>query len=216
VLGWISLVKRSSASSSLSSGPSPTDLAGTTSRWQIVVAGFLEHLRLDPLFAGSPASMVQYVTMIRRLNLSKFRHHLSALAGAALLAMWATGCGGDGAVQAVSKDIDVVALMEQLESTKSADRLNALIELGDGRENSAPALDAILEVLTSDKDAKVREMAAYVLLQMGEKSAKPAIATLKEAYAKEKNPTVKLNIVNAWNAIEPETSPSQGMKATGP
>ena len=39
---------------------------------------------------------------------------------------------------------------------------------------------------------------------MGEKSAKPAIATLKEAYAKEKNPTVKLNIVNAWNAIEPE------------
>ncbi|MEC7201226.1 MAG: HEAT repeat domain-containing protein, partial [Verrucomicrobiota bacterium] len=205
-----------SASSSLSSGPSPTDLAGTTSRWQIVVAGFLGHLRLDPLFAGSPASMVQYVIMIRRLNLSKFRHHLSALAGAALLAMWATGCGGDGAVQAVSKDIDVVALMEQLESTKSADRLNALIELGDGRENSAPALDAILEVLTSDKDAKVREMAAYVLLQMGEKSAKPAIATLKEAYAKEKNPTVKLNIVNAWNAIEPETSPSQGMKATGP
>ena len=59
-------------------------------------------------------------------------------------------------------------------------------------------------------------MAAYVLLQMGEKSAKPAIATLKEAYAKEKNPTVKLNIVNAWNAIEPETSPSQGMNATGP
>ena len=160
--------------------------------------------------------MVQYVIMIRRLNLSKFRHHLSALAGAALLAMWATGCGGDGAVQAVSKDIDVIALMEQLESTKSADRLNALIELGDGRENSAPALDAILEVLTSDKDAKVREMAAYVLLQMGEKSAKPAIATLKEAYAKEKNPTVKLNIVNAWNAIEPETSPSQGMNATGP
>ena len=160
--------------------------------------------------------MVQYVIMIRRLNLSKFRHHLSTLAGAALLAMWATGCGGDGAVQAVSKDIDVVALMEQLESTKSTDRLNALIELGDGRENSAPALDAILEVLTSDKDAKVREMAAYVLLQMGEKSAKPAIATLKEAYAKEKNPTVKLNIVNAWNAIEPETSPSQGMNATGP
>ena len=110
----------------------------------------------------------------------------------------------------------MVALMEQLESTKSAERLNALIELGDGRENSAPALDAILEVLTSDKDAKVREMAAYVLLQMGEKSAKPAIATLKEAYAKEKNPTVKLNIVNAWNAIEPETSPSQGMNATGP
>ena len=160
--------------------------------------------------------MVQYVLMIRRLSLSKFRHHLSALAGAALLAMWATGCGGDGSVQAVSKDIDVVALMEQLESTKSADRLNALIELGDGRENSAPALDAILEVLTSDKDANVREMAAYVLLQMGEKSAKPAIATLKEAYAKEKNPTVKLNIVNAWNAIEPETSPSQGMNATGP
>ena len=106
--------------------------------------------------------------------------------------------------------------MEQLQSNRSEERLNALIELGDGRDNAAPALDAILEVLTSDKDAKVREMAAYVLLQMGEKSAKPAMATIKEAYAKEKNPTVKLNIVNAWNAIEPETSPSQGMTPAGP
>jgi hypothetical protein len=42
------------------------------------------------------------------------------------------------------------------------------------------------------------------------------MATIKEAYAKEKNPTVKLNIVNAWNAIEPETSPSQGMTPAGP
>ena len=31
----------------------------------------------------------------------------------------------------------------------------------------SPRSDAILEVLTSDKDAKVREMAAYVLLQNG-------------------------------------------------
>ena len=39
---------------------------------------------------------------------------------------------------AVSGDIDVVALMEQLESTKSADRLNALIELGDGEKTQPP------------------------------------------------------------------------------
>ena len=176
----------------------------------------LAYLRGVP-FWRAPGGTRTHVSGNCWVRLSQRKRLLfSALAGAALLAMWATGCGGDGAVQAVSKDIDVVALMEQLESTKSADRLNALIELGDGRENSAPALDAILEVLTSDKDAKVREMAAYVLLQMGEKAAKPAIATLKEAYAKEKNPTVKLNIVNAWNAIEPESSPSQGMNATGP
>ncbi len=83
------------------------------------------------------------------------------------------------------------------------------------RKHYRSALDAILEVLTSDKDAKVREMAAYVLLQMGEKSAKPAMATIKRRMPG-KNPTVKLNIVNAWNAIEPETSPSQGMTPAGP
>jgi NADPH-dependent ferric siderophore reductase len=140
---------------------------------------------------------------------------LTTLTGVICLVLLTTGCGDDS-VKAVSKEIDVVTLMEQLQSNRSEERLNALIELGDGRDNAAPALDAILEVLTSDKDAKVREMAAYVLLQMGEKSAKPAMATIKEAYAKEKNPTVKLNIVNAWNAIEPETSPSQGMTPAGP
>jgi HEAT repeat protein len=127
-----------------------------------------------------------------------------------------TGCGGGSGPKAVSKDIDVAALMDQLTSDNSQDRLNALIELGDGRENAAPALDLILETLTDDKDHKVREMAAYVLLQMGEKSAKPALPTLKEAFAKEKHPTVKINIVNAWNAIDPESSPSQGMSQTGP
>jgi len=135
----------------------------------------------------------------------------------AIVAMLIVGCGDSSSgPKAVAKDIDVAALMEQLMSDDSQERLNALIELGDGRENAAPALDLVLEVLTDDSDAKVREMAAYVLLQMGAKAAKPAIPTLKEAYDKEKNRNVKINIVNAWNAIDPDSSPMQQMQTQSP
>lgn len=133
-----------------------------------------------------------------------------------LVAALLTGCGGDSAPQAVAKDIDAIALVENLMSDDSQERFNALIELGEGRENAAPALDAILEILTDDKDAKNREMAAYVLLQMGEKAAKPALPTLQEAYDKEKNPNVKINIINAWNAIDPESSPNNAGNANQP
>ena len=118
-----------------------------------------------------------------------------------------TGCGGDGSPQAVAKDIDVGALMDQLMSDDGKEKVSALIELGDGRENAAPAIDLVLEVLTDDKDPKIREMAAYVLMMMGEKAGKPAIPTLQEAFKKEKNPTVKINIRNAWSAIDPDTAP---------
>lgn len=136
----------------------------------------------------------------------------------ALVAQFLVGCGGDSSSgpKAVAKDIDVVALMEQLQSGEKQARFNALIELGDGRENAAPALDMVVDVLKNDKEADVREMAAYVLLQMGESAAKPALEDLKEAFNKEKNPRVKINIVNAWNAIDPDSSPSQGMPKTSP
>jgi hypothetical protein len=31
---------------------------------------------------------------------------------------------------------------------------------------------------------------------------------LKEALEKERNPTVKINIINAWSAIDPDSSPA--------
>ena len=125
----------------------------------------------------------------------------------AIATTYLTGCGGDGSPKVVAKDIDVAALMDQLMSDSGQEKLNALIELGDGRENAAPAIDLVIEVLTEDKDPKVREMAAYALMMMGEKAGKPALPALKEALEKEKNPTVKINIINAWSAIDPDTAP---------
>ena len=142
---------------------------------------------------------------------TKFLNKLFALMGTvAIFAIISTGCGGDGTPKVVAKDIDVAALMDQLMSDKNEERFNALIELGDGRENAAPAIDLVLEILTDDKDPKIREMAAYVLMNMGEKAGKPAIPTLKEAFKNEKNPTVKINIRNAWDAIEPGTAHGTG------
>jgi hypothetical protein len=138
----------------------------------------------------------------------KFLNKLITLIAALTIATaYLTGCGGDGSPKAVAKDIDVAALMEQLMSDNGEDRLNALIELGDGRENAAPAIDLVVEVLTDDKDPKVREMAAYVLMMMGEKAGKPALPMLKEALENEKNSNVKINIINAWSAIDPDSAP---------
>jgi HEAT repeat protein len=132
---------------------------------------------------------------------------MTLIATLAIATTYLTGCGGDGAPKVVAKDIDVAALMDQLMSDSVEDRLNALIELGDGRENAAPAIDLVGEVLTEDKDPKVREMAAYVLMMMGENAGKPALPTLKEAFENEKHPTVKINIINAWSAIDPDSAP---------
>ncbi len=127
--------------------------------------------------------------------------------------LW-TGCGGGGGTpKAVAKDIDVAALMDQLMSDNGDDKLNALIELGDGRENAAPAIDLVTEVLIEDKDPKIREMAAYVLMMMGEKAGKPAVPALQEAFKNEKNPTVKINIINAWSAIDPDSAPGANAPA---
>ena len=148
---------------------------------------------------------------------TKFSKLLGSFAGIfAIITTLLTGCGGDSGPQAVAKDIDAIALMEKLMSDDSKERFDALIALSEGKENAAPALDMILEVLTDDKDAKNREMAAYVLLEMGAKAAKPALPTLKEALEKEKNGNVKINIINAWNAIDPDSSPSTGANATRP
>lgn len=148
---------------------------------------------------------------------TKFSKLLCSFIGTiALTAVLLTGCGGDSTPKAVAKDIDAIALIEKLMSDNSKERFDALIELSEGRENAAPALDVILEVLTDDKDAKNREMAAYVLMQMGPKAAKPALPTLKEALDKEKNGNVQINIINAWNAIDPDSAPNGGGKGNQP
>ncbi len=109
---------------------------------------------------------------------------------------------------AVAKDIDVVTLMDQLMSDNVENRLNALVELSDGRENAAPAMDLVLKLLQDDKEAKVREMATYVLMNMGVTAGKIALPMLKEALEKERNPTVKMNILSTISAIDPDSSPA--------
>lgn len=144
------------------------------------------------------------------MHTQTFKAICSFIGTLTIIATLLTGCGGDSAPKAVAKDIDAIALIEKLMSDNSKERFDALIELSEGRENAAPALDVVLEVLTDDKDAKNREMAAYVLMQMGPKAAKPALPTLKEAMQKEKNGNVQINIINAWNAIDPDSAPNGG------
>ena len=69
-------------------------------------------------------------------------------------------------------------------------------------------LPAFSPIIISTYAAISREMAAYVLMMMGEKAGKPALPMLKEALEKERNPTVKINIINAWSAIDPDSSPA--------
>ena len=109
---------------------------------------------------------------------------------------------------AVAKNIDVVTLMDELMSDNVENRLNALVELSDGRENAAPAMDLVLKLLQDDKEAKVREMATYVLMNMGVTAGKIALPMLKEALEKERNPTVKMNILSTISAIDPDSSPA--------
>lgn len=142
------------------------------------------------------------------MQIKFFNTLMTFIAAVTITSTLLTGCGGGGTPDAVAKDIDVATLMDQLMSDDAENRLNALVELGDGRENAAPAIDLVVEVLQEDKEANIREMAAYVLMMMGEKAGKPALPMLKEALEKERNPTVKINIINAWSAIDPDSSPA--------
>ena len=70
---WLDFVKRSLASSSLSSAHHRSVWLAQQVVGRSLLPGFWAPSP-GSTFAGSPASMVQYVIMIRRLNLSKFRH----------------------------------------------------------------------------------------------------------------------------------------------
>ncbi len=137
----------------------------------------------------------------------------NVLMASLLASLILTGCGGDSGPVSVAADVDVAALIEQLSSADTEARLSACVELSSGKENSAPALDALLEVLQNDKQADVREMAIYAIYEMGPKVAKPAMPTIKSQYAKERNLKVKNVLFNTWSLVEPDTAPTLGTGA---
>ena len=126
--------------------------------------------------------------------------------------LFGTGCG-DGAPVEVAADIDVPALLEELKSSDKDVRVGACISLSEGLHKAAPALDALIEVVKNDKDARVREMAAYAIYQMGEEEGKPAMPMVKERFEKERSSGVRSVLFNLWNQLEPETSPGATQKA---
>ncbi len=117
-----------------------------------------------------------------------------------------TSCG-DGAPVETAKDIDVSALMEDLKSSDSSVRFTACVELSEGLHTAAPALDALIELVKSDKDPKVREMAGYAIYQMGEEVAMPALPMVKERFEKERVAGVRSVLYNLWGRLELETRP---------
>lgn len=120
--------------------------------------------------------------------------------------LFGTGCG-DGAPVSVAKDIDVPALLEQLKSSDKDERVDACISLSEGLHKAAPALDTLIEVVKNDKEARVREMAAYAIYEMGEEAGMPALPMVKERFQKERTTGVRSVLFNLWNQLEPETVP---------
>ena len=94
------------------------------------------------------------------MHTKTFKALCSFIGTMTVIAALLTGCGGDSAPKVVAKDIDAIALMEKLMSDDSKERFDALIELGEGRENAAPAMDMILEVLTDEAKIAVSSLAS--------------------------------------------------------
>lgn len=126
----------------------------------------------------------------------------------------AVGCG-DGIPVEQAADIDVQGLIAKLDDPSKDVRYQACVDLSTGLETSAPALDKLIELMRSDKDAQVREMAGYAIYQMGEEIGKPAMAMVKERYPKERASGVRSMLINLWNRFEPETSPTAGAAKGG-
>lgn len=120
------------------------------------------------------------------------------------------GCS-DGAPVQVAADIDVPGLMEELKSSDPDARFQACVELSKGLGNAAPALDVLTELLKSDREARVREMAGYAIYQMGDEIGKPAMPVIKERFKAERSPGVRSVLNNLWNRLEPESSPAAKM-----
>lgn len=126
-----------------------------------------------------------------------------------------TACSDSGPV-ATAADIDVPALLEELKSSDPSVRLQACVSLSEGLHTAAPALDSLIEVVKTDKDAKVREMAAYAIYQMGEEAAMPALPMVKERYQKERAAGVRSVLYNLWGLLEFETRPGGAATRTQP
>ena len=120
------------------------------------------------------------------------------------------GCS-DGTPVRVAADIDVPGLMEQLKSSDPDVRYKACVALSTGLENAAPALDVLTEMLKSDREARVREMAGYAIYEMGDEIGKAAMPVVKERFKTERSPGVRSVLNNLWNRLEPETSPAAKM-----
>ncbi len=117
-----------------------------------------------------------------------------------------TGCSDSGPVETAA-DIDVPALLEELKSSDSSVRFTACVSLSEGLHTAAPALDALIELVKTDKDAKVREMAGYAIYRMGEEVAMPALPMVKERFDKERVAGVRAVLFNLWGMLELETRP---------
>lgn len=106
--------------------------------------------------------------------------------------------------------------MEQLRSSDASARELACIELSKGLETAAPALDALIELVKSDKESRVREMAAYAIYEMGPEVGKAAMPMIKERWEKERSQGVRSVLLNLWNQIEPDSSPVNQNRAKQP
>ena len=132
-----------------------------------------------------------------------------------VLVLGGVGCGSSGPVREAA-EIDVPALMEQLRSSDASARELACIELSKGLETAAPALDALIELVKSDKESRVREMAAYAIYEMGPEVGKAAMPMIKERWEKERSQGVRSVLLNLWNQIEPDSSPVNQNRAKQP
>ena len=118
-----------------------------------------------------------------------------------------TSCGSNSELTRAAQEVDVQALVAQLNSPDEETRVQACISLATGLENSADAVDALCETIKNDKSARVREMAGYAIYEMGEEVGKKAMPTIKERFGKDPSPKVNNQLFNLWQLIDPDSAP---------
>ena len=119
---------------------------------------------------------------------------------AVLLALFIPACSEPG------KNVDVQAQINLLKTGDENAKQDALVKLGEAKENAAPAIPAILDAM-KDTDPIVRRLACYAIEQIGPGKAKSAIPAVK-AMMNDPDQNVSMQAMNTLATLDPKNAPA--------
>jgi HEAT repeat protein len=128
---------------------------------------------------------------------------LWALACSAALLLGVIGCSKQGGQQ-YRRDVDVNAMIQQLQDSDSQVRVQACVALSEAGPYAEAAVPALTEAL-KDRDPLVQRLAAYALGNIGPKAAS-AIPELKNLLGAGEQDLLT-SAINAIRSIDPTALP---------